>query len=227
MKVLYIDTDQHKTEIFMQNIGKGFNLLSADSLQKALDIIETVPIDCVVVNYNITEFDVIDFTKKIKLQAPRISRVLVVKGEFEHDEKDITDADIMFALAEPYEKEYLKEAVKMACLANGNDKRALFFSVSETVANKIENVSLKEQFIAQELMLRQYVDKLFEAKEIELKLERKALHIKTSKFKAVRLSWKATVVVRTVLFAVVSGVVGVYKSELTQSFLDLIHMFDE
>ena len=30
-------------------------------------------------------------------------------------------------------------------------------------------------------MLRQYVDKLFEAKEIELKLERKDLHIKTSK----------------------------------------------
>ena len=211
----------------MQNLGEGFNVFSAKEFGIAMNIISNIDINCIVINYDMYGEDVINFIKKVKNIKPSISRIVIVENEITHNETEVALADIMFALPIPYENAYLQEAIKMACLANGSDKRALFFSVTETVANKLENLNLKGQFKAQELMLRQYVDKVLEAKTKEIKSKEVALKAKASRFKAVRLSWKATVILRTLLFTAVSGIIGAYKSELTQSFIDLIHLFDD
>lgn len=229
MNILYINSDSNETTSFKNNIDSMFNILHASNVSDAFILINSIVLDCIVIDYNVG-FDVVSFFKNTKETRPTISRILIVNKE-ESERLDniehIDLADIMFVLTKPYKNLYLHEVVKMACLANGNDKRALFFSVTETVLNKIENLSLKEQFLAQEQVLRQYLEKLFEEKEKKIKLQNHSLKIRESKFKAIRLSWKATIVVRAILFAVVSAFIGAYKAELTKSFIDLIRIFDE
>lgn len=224
--LLYIGDDRKLARELKSYLQGDFNIISSKDIQMSLDIINTTSISCVIAETS-KELNIIGFLEKLKLKAPSISRILVVKEEdLPSIDNDIimSKIDVMFALTEPYEGEYIKQAVTTACMANGNDKRALFFSVSESVANKLENNSLKAQFKAQESVLRQYVDKIIESKLKAVSLKEEALKARRIKFKAERLAWKSLMVVRVLIFAIASGFIGAYKAELTQY---IIRLFNE
>jgi CheY-like chemotaxis protein len=75
--VLYVDDEKDQLELFGRCIGKYFKVLTADSGQKALEILKREKVDAVVSDERMSPMSGIEFLKGVQKISPCIPRIML------------------------------------------------------------------------------------------------------------------------------------------------------
>ena len=79
-QILVLDDDFHFYSTLKHVFGMNFDMFSADSLVKAVDVLSRETIDCILLDYNLgkeTGLQVLDGIREIKTEVP----IIVVSGQ--------------------------------------------------------------------------------------------------------------------------------------------------
>ena len=102
--ILYVDDEQSSLNAFENLYRRKFNIITARSGQKGLEILETEPVQVVIADQRMPEMTGIEFLKKVKNKWPDIKCILFTAFDDKEVIKEaINEAGIFWYLNKPIE----------------------------------------------------------------------------------------------------------------------------
>lgn len=111
-KILIVD-DEHGICLLLQEVFKdeGYNVITAKTGKKALDIIKEQAIDLIIIDYKLPVIDGIEVLRELEKNNYSIPAILM-SGMFETLHKDIQGMSLIkFTLAKPFDIDELTQRV--------------------------------------------------------------------------------------------------------------------
>lgn len=113
-RILYVDDEQINLDVFKMAFRRKFDILIADSGEKALEILKNDPqVSFVISDVNMPQMDGYEFVNNVKSQNPEIP-CLLVSGYEENEQSENAKEKglIVDYLTKPYDSELLQKIVK-------------------------------------------------------------------------------------------------------------------
>ncbi|MBN1696802.1 MAG: diguanylate cyclase [Spirochaetales bacterium] len=147
IRVLFVDDDRSLLDRFVRLFRHDFEVMTADSAGKALELIKkNENIACMVVDLRMGEMNGIDFLYEIKRLKPFVSRIMLTGfPDMEAAVNAVNHGKILAFLQKPVKKEKLKKIIEEGIsnyyyLKDLEDK-----SVKDSLTNLYNHNSIKEK----------------------------------------------------------------------------------
>lgn len=145
IKVLYVDDEPHNLAAFKSNFRRDFDILTAESANEGLTVLESEPVSVLLSDQRMPEMTGVHFFEHVKTKYPNIVRILVTGyTDMEALIKAVNKAQIYKYINKPWDNDKLKEIIEKA--------HELFELRSAEINKKEELETVNSQL---EFMLRQ------------------------------------------------------------------------
>jgi len=113
--ILYVDDEQANLNSLKSLFRRKFNIITADSGQKGLEILESQPIHVIIADQRMPNMRGVEFLKKVKIKWPDIKSILLT-GFYDNQvlKEAINDVGIFWYMNKPFENEKLELVIRKA-----------------------------------------------------------------------------------------------------------------
>lgn len=113
--ILYVDDEETNLRIFKNTFRREYNIYTAISASKGLEILDKEQIDLVLSDQKMPEITGVEFLKMTLEKHPKPNRILITAyTDFEALQKAINEARIFQYVQKPWDENYLKDVIQNA-----------------------------------------------------------------------------------------------------------------
>ena len=137
--ILYVDDEQSNLNAFKNLFRKKFNVITANSGQKGLEILEAQPLDLIITDQRMPEMTGIEFLKKVR--AKRSNHKFILLTAFVDNDvikEAINDVGIYWYVNKPFDPDQMEQNIINAIHAYHAEKKIW---ESESALNEAQDLS--------------------------------------------------------------------------------------
>ncbi len=112
-KILYIDDEFLNLELFRINLKREYEVITAESPVKALEIIRNEKIDVIITDYKMPQMNGMELIRKVKNEIRPGAVCMILSGYLEGDVE--TDQSLVYKyIMKPYKKQQMIDYIESA-----------------------------------------------------------------------------------------------------------------
>jgi len=114
--VLIVDDEPRILSALHRTLRReGYELLTAETVERALEVVERTPVDCVLSDHRMPGMSGLELLERVAARCPAAGRLLITGWNVEIEPDELARVGVREVLNKPWDDAELKRALREAC----------------------------------------------------------------------------------------------------------------